>query len=99
MRKSGATRLEKSQIDSATLKYRGSLTIRRHAACDQEKRARISEAHIARAKGIIDQSLELRRATIREVPEIGSEPYFQQLTQELEQTASLIRADRWRRPR
>jgi hypothetical protein len=52
--------------------------------------ARIAEIHLARAKNIIDRSLELRKSTIKEVSEVATEPYFKQLCDDLERAAATV---------
>ena len=51
---------------------------------------KISQIHLARAKKIINKSLELRRSTIKEVSELAGESYFNQLSDDLERTAVTV---------
>jgi predicted nucleotide-binding protein len=50
----------------------------------------IADLHLARAKKIIDKSLELRKSTIADVREVATEPYFKQLADDLERMATGI---------
>jgi predicted nucleotide-binding protein len=52
--------------------------------------ARTATAHLARAQKIIDETIQLRRATIQRVPELATEQYFRKLLEDLERTADTI---------
>jgi hypothetical protein len=95
-----ALKLEALQLSKATDEFNGACDaqvaqiVSDHAAKGGLRSGKIGtaigEAHLARAKNIIAKALEIRKATIRTLPELAADPYFQKLTEDLERTAEQV---------